>query len=48
MKPVMEEIEALVARVGTHPVYGHAHCLRFYALAEELAVMEDVIYDAEI
>ncbi len=48
MKPVMEEIEALVARVGTHPVYGYAHCLRVYALAEELAVMEDVTYDKEI
>ncbi len=48
MKRVMEEIEALVARVGTHPVYGYTHCLRVYALAEELAVMEDVSYDTEI
>jgi uncharacterized protein len=48
MKPVMEEIEALVARVGTHPVYGYAHCLRAYALAEDLAASEDVVYDREI
>src|SRR5919106_1298762 len=48
MKPVVEEIEALVARVGTHPVYGYAHCLRVYALAEELAASEEVSYDVEI
>jgi uncharacterized protein len=48
MRPVVEEIEALVARVGTHPVYGYAHCLRVYALAEELAALEDVSYDPEI
>ncbi len=48
MKPVVEEIEALVARVGTHPVYGYAHCLRVYALAKELAALEDVSYDPEI
>ena len=48
MKPVMEEIEALVARVGTHPVYGYAHCLRVYALAQELATLEDASYDTEI
>src|SRR5215216_5097394 len=48
MRPVVEEIEALVARVGTHPVYGYAHCLRVFALAEELAVSEDVTYDVEI
>ena len=48
MKPVVEEIEALVARVGTHPVYGYAHCLRVFALAEELAASEGVSYDVEI
>jgi uncharacterized protein len=48
MRPVMEEIEALVARVGTHPVYGYAHCLRVYALAEDLAASEKVSYDTEI
>lgn len=48
MKTVMEELEALVARVGTHPVYGYTHCLRVYALAEELAALEGVSYDAEI
>jgi uncharacterized protein len=48
MKPMLEEIEALVVRVGTHPVYGYAHCLRVYALAEDLAVSENVSYDTEI
>ena len=48
MKPVEEEIEALVARVGTHPVYGYSHCLRVYALAQELAAAEGVSYDVEI
>lgn len=44
----MEEIDALVARVGTHPVWGHAHCLRVHAMAERLASEESVSYDAEI
>jgi len=44
----LEEVEALVVRVGTHPVYGYAHCLRVYALAEDLAVSENVSYDTEI
>jgi uncharacterized protein len=48
MRTVVEEIEALVARVGTHPVYGYTHCQRVYALAEELASSEGVSYDAEI
>ena len=48
MKSPVEEIEALVARVGKHPVYGYAHCLRVYALAEDLAVSENVSYDTEI
>jgi uncharacterized protein len=48
MKPVLEEIEALVVRAGTHSVYGYAHCLRVYALAEDLAVSENVSYDTEI
>ncbi len=48
MKRLVEEIGALVARVGTHPVWGHAHCLRVHALAEEIAVSEGVSYDAEI
>ncbi len=45
---LVEEIEALVARVGTHPIWGYAHCLRVRALAEELAKAERVSYDAEI
>jgi uncharacterized protein len=48
MKPLVEEVEELVARVGTHPIWGHAHCLRVHALAEELAEGERVSYDREI
>ena len=42
MKPLVDEVEELVARVGTHPIWGHAHCLRVLALAEELAMAEGV------
>ena len=45
---LVEEIEAFVARVGTHPIWGYAHCLRVRALAEELGEAERVSYDAEI
>jgi uncharacterized protein len=48
MKPFVDEVEELVARVGTDPIWGHAHCLRVHALAEELARAERVAYDAEI
>ncbi len=48
MKPLVEEVEELVARVGTHPIWGYAHCLRVRALAEELGKAERVTYDAEI
>src|SRR5829696_5091739 len=48
MKPLADEVQALVARVGTHPVWGYAHCLRVHALAEELARTERLSYDAEI
>ena len=48
MKPLVDEVEALVARVGTHPVWGYSHCLRVHALAEELARTERLSYDAEI
>jgi uncharacterized protein len=48
MKALAEEVEALVARVGTHPVWGYVHCLRVHALAEELARTERLSYDAEI
>jgi poly(A) polymerase len=48
MKPLVDEVEELVARVGTDPIWGHAHCLRVHALAEELARAEHVSYDAEI
>jgi uncharacterized protein len=48
MKALAEEVEALVARVGTHPVWGYVHCLRVHALAEDLARSERLSYDAEI
>jgi uncharacterized protein len=48
MRPLIKEVEELVARVGTHPIWGHAHCLRVHALAEELAKAERLSYDAEI
>jgi uncharacterized protein len=48
MRVIVEEIEALVARAGTHPIWGYAHCLRVHSLAEELARTERVDYDAEI
>jgi uncharacterized protein len=48
MKPLAEEVEALVARVGTHPVWGYTHCLRVHALSEELARAERIHHDREI
>jgi uncharacterized protein len=48
MKSVVEEVDALVARVGKHPVWGYGHCARVHALAEELARAEGISYDAEI
>lgn len=47
MKPILEEIEKLVSRLGTHPVWGHAHCLRVCSLAENLAREEGLDYDAD-
>src|SRR5215208_1684206 len=48
MRPLVEEIEALVARVGIHPIWGYAHCRRVHALAQKLAASEQLSYDAEI
>lgn len=48
MKLLVDEVEDIVARVGTHPVWGHKHCLRVYALAEEIGASESVSYDSEI
>src|SRR5215212_6594858 len=48
MRVIVEEIEALVARAGTHPIWGYAHCLRVHSLAEELARTERLDYDVEI
>ena len=47
MREILEETEKLVSRLGTHPVWGHAHCLRVSALAEDLARVEGLEYDAE-
>jgi uncharacterized protein len=48
MRAIVEEIEALVSRAGTHPVWGYGHCRRVFAVAEELARSERLDYDAEL
>src|SRR3712207_9238747 len=48
MRPLLDEVEALVARAGTDPIWGYAHCRRVYALAEDLAKAERLSYDPEI
>lgn len=44
---MVEEVDALVARVGKHPVWGYGHCVWVHSLAEELARAERLSYDAE-
>lgn len=48
MMPQVEEVEALVARVGTHPVWGYAHCRRVHELAKQLAEDERISYNPEV
>ena len=48
MRAIVEEIETLVSRAGAHPIWGYIHCLRVFALAEELAREERLDYDPEI
>ena len=48
MRPLLDEVEALVARAGTDPIWGYAHCRRVHALAEDLAKAERLSYDREI
>ena len=48
MRTIVEEIETLVSRAGTHPIWGYTHCLRVFALAKELAQAERLDYDQEI
>lgn len=48
MRLLVDEVEDIVARVGTHPVWGYKHCLRVYALAEEIGASERATYDSEI
>lgn len=48
MKTLVKEIEARVARVGTDPIWGYNHCLRVYALAEDLARMERLSHDPQL
>jgi uncharacterized protein len=48
MRSQVEEVESLVARVGTHPVWGYAHCRRVHELAKQLAEDERMAYDPEI
>lgn len=44
----LQSVEEIVARVGTHPVWGYSHCLRVCELAKDIAREEDIEYDAEI
>ncbi|MBA3423820.1 MAG: HD domain-containing protein [Rubrobacter sp.] len=48
MRSQVEEVESLVARVGTHPVWGYAHCQRVHEQTRELAEEEGMSYDPEI
>ena len=48
MRVIVEEVETLVSRAGTHPIWGYEHCLRVLSLAEELAHAERLDYDEEI
>ena len=48
MRSQVEEVESLVARVGTHPVWGYAHCRRVHELAKQLAEDERMAYDPGI
>jgi uncharacterized protein len=48
VRAIVDEIEALVSRAGTHPIWGYAHCLRVLRTAEGLARMERLHYDPEI
>lgn len=48
MRVIVEEVETLVSRAGKHPIWGYNHCLRVFALAEELARAERLDYDREI
>ena len=48
MRVIVEEIEALVSRAGTSPIWGYAHCQRVLAMATELAKAERLDYDEEI
>jgi uncharacterized protein len=48
MRVIVEEVETLVSRAGTHPIWGYEHCLRVLSLAEELARAERLDYDEEI
>lgn len=48
MRVILEEMERLISRAGTHPVWGYAHCLRVHALAEELARAEGLDHDPEV
>lgn len=48
MKALAGEVEDLISRVGTHPVWGYAHCRRVDALANDIGDGEGVSFDQEI
>lgn len=45
---LMHEVETLIERVGTHPIWGYNHCLRVYELACSLGEAEGLEHDREI
>lgn len=48
MRTFLGEVEEIVARAGTHPVWGYEHCLRVNEMAARIGDEEGVGYDAEI
>ncbi len=48
MRTFLGEVEDLVSRAGTHPVWGYAHCLRVNEMAGRIGDEEGVGYDSEI
>lgn len=48
IRNTLHNIEEIVARVGTHPVWGYSHCLRVYELAKDIARDEGLEYDEQV
>lgn len=41
-------VEEMVARAGTHPVWGYVHCQRVHELAKDVARDEGIEYDGKV